>query len=156
MVPSIEMVRFVTSGTEATMTAIRLARAATGRTRVIKVEGGYHGHGDSFLVAAGSGVATLSIAGSPGVPERARDPDVGRARTTTRRRSTTPSAGFPGRSRRSSWNRWRPTWGSCPRGPAYLSAVAEITRRHGALLIFDEVISGFRVASGGAAGARTA
>ena len=69
MVPSIEMVRFVNSGTEATMSAVRLARAATGRQRLVKVEGGYHGHGDSFLVAAGSGLATLGIAGSPGVPD---------------------------------------------------------------------------------------
>ena len=72
MMPSIEMVRFVSSGTEATMSAIRLARAATGRPRIVKTEGGYHGHGDAFLVSAGSGFATLGIAGSPGVPEPAR------------------------------------------------------------------------------------
>ncbi len=69
MVPSVEMVRFVNSGTEATMSAVRLARGATGRKRIVKIEGGYHGHADSFLVSAGSGVATLGIAGSPGVPE---------------------------------------------------------------------------------------
>ena len=69
MVPSIELVRFVNSGTEATMSAVRLARGATGRRRIVKVEGGYHGHADCFLVSAGSGVATLGIAGSPGVPE---------------------------------------------------------------------------------------
>src|SRR6476620_1691483 len=68
MVPSIEMVRFVSSGTEAAMSAVRLARGATGRRLVVKVEGGYHGHADGFLVSAGSGVATLGIAGSPGVP----------------------------------------------------------------------------------------
>src|SRR5262244_3510688 len=67
MVPSVEMVRFVSSGTEATMSAARLARAATGRKRLVKTEGGYHGHGDQFLVSAGSGVATLAIADSPGV-----------------------------------------------------------------------------------------
>ncbi len=69
LVPSIEMVRFVSSGTEATMSAVRLARGATGRKRILKTDGGYHGHADGFLVAAGSGVATLGIAGSPGVPE---------------------------------------------------------------------------------------
>ena len=69
MVPSIEMVRFVNSGTEATMSAVRLARAATGRARIVKFDGGYHGHADGLLVAAGSGVATLGIAGSPGVPD---------------------------------------------------------------------------------------
>src|SRR5262249_51120310 len=69
MVPSVEMVRFVNSGTEATMAAARLARAATGRKRLVKVDGGYHGHADAFLVSAGSGVAALGIAGSPGVPE---------------------------------------------------------------------------------------
>ncbi|MGH9399928.1 MAG: aminotransferase class III-fold pyridoxal phosphate-dependent enzyme, partial [Thermoanaerobaculia bacterium] len=69
MVPSVEMVRFVNSGTEATMSAVRLARGATGRRRIVKMEGGYHGHADQFLVAAGSGVATLAIAGSPGVTD---------------------------------------------------------------------------------------
>ena len=68
-VPSIEMVRFVNSGTEAAMSAIRLARGATGRARIVKTDGGYHGHADGFLVSAGSGVATLGIAGSPGVPD---------------------------------------------------------------------------------------
>ncbi len=149
MVPSMEMVRFVSSGTEATMSAIRLARAATGRPRVIKVEGGYHGHADSFLVAAGSGVATLSIAGSPGVPEelaaltsvvpyndaRALDDAFGR---------------FPGEVAAFILEPLAANMGVVPPRSGYLSAVAEITRRHGALLIFDEVISGFRVAAGGA------
>src|SRR5204863_5870893 len=76
MVPSVEMVRFVNSGTEATMSAARLARAATGRKRIVKTEGGYHGHADQFLVSAGSGFATHAIVGSPG------GPDEGAALTT--------------------------------------------------------------------------
>ena len=149
MVPSIEMVRFVNSGTEATLTAIRLARAATGRKRIVKVEGGYHGHGDSFLVSAGSGFATLGIAGSPGVPEELaaltsvvpyNDPEA--LEDAFRR--------FPGEVAAFILEPLAANMGLVSPLPGYLEAVREMTRRYGALLIFDEVISGFRVARGGA------
>ncbi|MGE5275939.1 MAG: glutamate-1-semialdehyde 2,1-aminomutase [Acidobacteriota bacterium] len=149
MVPSIEMVRFVNSGTEATMTAIRLARGATGRKRVVKVEGGYHGHGDSFLVSAGSGVATLSIAGSPGVPEEIAAltsvvpyNDAGALEEVFRR--------YPGEVAAFILEPLAANMGVVAPEPGYLEAARDITRRHGALLIFDEVISGFRIAPGGA------
>jgi len=149
MVPSIEMIRFVNSGTEATLSAIRLARGATGRKRVVKVAGGYHGHADSFLVSAGSGVATLGIAGSPGVPDEIaalttvvpyNDPD---ALEQAFRRFPEEIAAFIVEPLAANMGVVRPKEG-------YLEAVREITRRHGALLIFDEVISGFRLAAGGA------
>jgi glutamate-1-semialdehyde 2,1-aminomutase len=149
MVPSIEMVRFVSSGTEATMSAVRLARAATGRSRIVKAEGGYHGHADSFLVAAGSGLATLGIAGSPGVPDELaalttvvpyNDPDA--LEEAFRR--------FPGQIAALILEPIAANMGLVPPAPGYLAAARELTRRHGTLLIFDEVISGFRVAAGGA------
>ena len=149
MVPSIEMIRFVNSGTEATLTAIRLARAATGRRRVVKAEGGYHGHADSFLVSAGSGLATLGIAGSPGVPDEV-------AALTTVVRYNDPEAldeafrRFPGEIAAFILEPIAANMGLVAPAPGYLEAVRAITRRHGALLIFDEVISGFRVAKGGA------
>ncbi len=96
MVPSIEMVRFVSSGTEATMSAVRLARAATGRKRIVKVEGGYHGHGDAFLVSAGSGVATLGDRRQPRRAGRDRRADDRRSVQRRRRRSRRPSERFPG------------------------------------------------------------
>jgi glutamate-1-semialdehyde 2,1-aminomutase len=149
MVPSIEMVRFVNSGTEATLTAIRLARGATGRKRVVKVEGGYHGHADSFLVSAGSGFAALSIAGSPGVPEEVAAltsvvpyNDAEALEKAFRR--------FPGEIAAFIVEPLAANMGLVAPKPGYLEAVREITKRHGALLIFDEVISGFRVAPGGA------
>jgi glutamate-1-semialdehyde 2,1-aminomutase len=149
MVPSIEMVRFVSSGTEATMSAIRLARAATGRKRIVKVEGGYHGHGDSFLVSAGSGFATLGIAGSPGVPEELAaltsvvPYNDAQALDDAFRR-------FPGEISAFILEPLAANMGLVPPAAGYLEAAREVTRRHGALLIFDEVISGFRVAAGGA------
>jgi glutamate-1-semialdehyde 2,1-aminomutase len=149
MVPSIEMVRFVNSGTEATLSAVRLARGSTGRRRIIKVEGGYHGHADSFLVAAGSGVATLSIAGSPGVPEEV-------AALTTVVPYNDASAleeafrRFPGEVAAFIVEPLAANMGVVPPVPGYLEAAREITARHGALLIFDEVISGFRSSAGGA------
>jgi glutamate-1-semialdehyde 2,1-aminomutase len=149
MVPSVEMVRFVNSGTEATMSAVRLARGATGRARIIKTDGGYHGHGDGFLVSAGSGVATLGIAGSPGVPD-----EVARL-TVVIPYNDAPALEkafecFPGEIAAFILEPIAANLGLVPPRPGYLEAVAEITRRHGALLIFDEVISGFRVAAGGA------
>jgi len=149
LVPSIEMVRFVNSGTEATMSAVRLARAATGRKRIIKTEGGYHGHADGFLVSAGSGVATLGIAGSPGVPEEVAAltsvvpyNDAGALETAFGR--------FPGEIAAVILEPLAANMGVVPARAGYLEAVRELTRRHGALLIFDEVITGFRLAAGGA------
>ncbi len=149
MVPSVEMVRFVNSGTEATMSAVRLARGATGRPRIVKTEGGYHGHGDGFLVSAGSGVATLAIAGSPGVPD-----DIARLTVVIPYNDAAALEKaferFPGEIAAFIVEPIAANMGLVLPDPGYLDKVAEITRRHGALLIFDEVISGFRVAAGGA------
>jgi glutamate-1-semialdehyde 2,1-aminomutase len=149
MVPSVEMVRFVNSGTEATMSAVRLARAATGRQRIIKTDGGYHGHADGFLVSAGSGVATLAIAGSPGVPAEAAALTVV-VPYNDREALEAAFERFPGEIAALILEPIAANIGLVPPRAAYLEAAAAITRRHGALLIFDEVISGFRVAAGGA------
>ncbi len=148
-VPSIQMVRLVNSGTEATMSAIRLARAFTGRDLIVKFDGCYHGHVDSLLVQAGSGMATLGIADTRGVPqafcgttislpynsveaaERAFDTHRGLIAAVI----VEPVAG---------------NMGCVPPAPGFLEGLREITRREGALLIFDEVMTGFRVAFGGA------
>jgi glutamate-1-semialdehyde 2,1-aminomutase len=148
-VPSIEMVRLVNSGTEATMSAIRLARGFTGRERAIKFEGCYHGHVDSLLVKAGSGVATLGLAGSKGVPQAFcdttmalpyNDVDVveGVFRTYRDRIAAVIVEPVVG------------NMGCVPPEPGYLEALREITERQGTLLIFDEVMTGFRLAYGGA------
>jgi glutamate-1-semialdehyde 2,1-aminomutase len=149
LVPSIEMVRFVSSGTEATMSAARLARAATGRKRLIKTDGGYHGHGDAFLVAAGSGLATLGIAGSPGVPDELAAlttvvpyNDVAALEAAFDR--------FPNEIAAVFLEPVAANMGLVPPAPGYLAAVRRLTAERGALLVFDEVISGFRVAAGGA------
>jgi len=148
-VPSIEMVRFVSSGTEATMSAIRLARGYTGRNVVIKFDGGYHGHADSFLVKAGSGVITLGIPGSPGVPEDIVKNTVSipyndavKLEETLRSKAIDiacviiePVAG---------------NMGVVAPAPGYLEKLRELTTELGILLIFDEVITGFRVSLGGA------
>jgi glutamate-1-semialdehyde 2,1-aminomutase len=148
-VPSIEMVRLVNSGTEATMSAIRVARGFTGRERIIKFEGCYHGHVDALLVKAGSGLATLGLPDSKGVPQAFcdttmalpfNDLDVveGAFRTYTDRIAAVivePVAG---------------NMGCVPPLPGYLEALRAITERYGTLLIFDEVMTGFRVAFGGA------
>ena len=149
LVPSIEMVRFVNSGTEATMSAVRLARGATGRKRIVKTDGGYHGHADGFLVAAGSGVATLAISGSPGVPDEVA------ALTTVVPYNDVPALEeafrrFPGEIAAFIVEPVAANMGLVLPAPGYLEAVRELTRRNGALLIFDEVISGFRLAAGGA------
>ena len=149
MVPGVEMVRFVNSGTEATMTALRLARAYTARQKIVKFEGCYHGHADVLLVQAGSGVATLGLPDSPGVPPGAtqdtltapfndlaavkglfeRYPDAIAALIVE------PVAG---------------NMGVVPPADGFLSGLRDLTRAYGALLIFDEVMTGFRVALGGA------
>ncbi len=149
LMPSIEMVRLVSSGTEATMSALRLARAATGRPRVIKFEGCYHGHGDSFLVKAGSGAATFGTPDSPGVtPATAHDTltaqfnDAGSVRELLAANAgdvaaviVEPVVGNMGVV--------EPAWG-------FLQDLRDLCTADGALLIFDEVMTGFRVARGGA------
>jgi glutamate-1-semialdehyde 2,1-aminomutase len=147
--PSMEKVRFVSSGTEAAMSAVRLARAATGRDLVLKFSGCYHGHADSFLVAAGSGLATLGIPGSPGVPAPLAE------RTVTARYNDLDSVGalFAAHPRKIAVIAVEPVAANMgvvlPR-PGFLQGLGEIAAREGALLLFDEVITGFRLAKGGA------
>lgn len=143
-VPSVEMVRFVSSGTEATMAALRLARGYTGRDLILKFEGSYHGHGDSLLIKAGSGVATLGLPDSPGVPK-----DIAKNTLTVNYNDidavklvfdkygdqiaaviVEPVAG---------------NMGVVPPVPGFLEGLREVTSKYGALLIFDEVMTGFRV-----------
>ena len=148
-VPSLEMVRLVNSGTEAVMSALRLARGVTGRRKIVKFDGGYHGHADSLLVKAGSGGLTFSVPDSLGVPpELARLTlslpynDLETARDTMAREGgdiaaiiVEPVAG---------------NMGVVPPAPGFLHGLREIASSHGALLIFDEVITGFRLGWGGA------
>jgi len=148
-VPSIEMVRMVNSGTEATMSAVRLARGVTGRTKLVKFEGCYHGHGDSMLVRAGSGVATLGLPDSPGVP-----PSLAAETLTVPFNDTDALARvFDECGAQIAAVIIEPVVGNmgcvAPRA-GYLREVRDITSRHGALLIFDEVMTGFRLARGGA------
>ncbi|HEV8146905.1 MAG TPA: glutamate-1-semialdehyde 2,1-aminomutase [Bryobacteraceae bacterium] len=148
-VPSMEMVRLVNSGTEATMSALRLARGFTGRDLTIKFEGCYHGHVDSLLVKAGSGMATLGIADTAGVP-------AGIAATTVAlpfNSITALEQTFAARGSEIAALIVEPVVGNMgcvPPLPGYLEAMRELTARHGALLIFDEVMTGFRLALGGA------
>jgi glutamate-1-semialdehyde 2,1-aminomutase len=148
-VPGLEMVRLVNSGTEATMSALRLARGATGRPRVIKFDGCYHGHADSFLVAAGSGVLTHAIPGSPGVPPEIAELTISlpynhleAVRFTTRR--------FPGEIAAIIVEPVAGNMGVVPPQPGFLEGLRQICDTEEILLIFDEVITGFRVARGGA------
>lgn len=150
-VPSVEMIRMVNSGTEATMSALRLARGYTGRDLIIKFDGCYHGHADTLLVAAGSGVATLGIPGSPGVPESVISNTLslpyndiqGFEQLMAQRGDQVagvilePVAGNMGMV--------------CP-GEGFLETLRKLTSKHGAVLIFDEVMTGFRVAKGSAQG----
>jgi len=148
-VPSVEVIRMVNSGTEATMSAMRLARGFTGRDKIIKFEGCYHGHGDSFLSKAGSGVATLGLPDSPGVTRStAKDTlnatynDIGSVETLIEENRGEIAAVFI-----------EPVAGNMgvvPADPAFLSKLRALCSTEGILLIFDEVMSGFRVARGGA------
>ncbi len=147
--PSLERVRFVSSGTEATMSAVRVARAATGREKIVKFEGCYHGHADAFLVQAGSGALTLGVPTSPGVTRAAASDtllasyndleSVRRVFEANRGQIAAlivePIAG---------------NMGVVPPADGFLRGLRDVCSAHGALLIFDEVISGFRAAPGGA------
>ena len=149
MVPCAEMARLVNSGTEATMTAIRLARGATGRDMIVKFEGCYHGHGDSFLIKTGSGALTLGIPSSPGVPGplaeltlNARFNDLDSVKEHFDRHGqgiaaiiVEPVAG---------------NMGTVPPEPGFLEGLRRLASDSGALLVFDEVMTGFRVSAGGA------
>jgi glutamate-1-semialdehyde 2,1-aminomutase len=149
--PGMDMVRMVNSGTEATMSALRLARAHTGRDKLIKFEGCYHGHGDAFLASAGSGVATLSIPGTPGVPAAVvsdtllapyNDLDAVKGLFSAHGKDIAavfvePVAG---------------NMGLVLPAPGFLQGLRDLCDQYGALLVFDEVITGFRVAFGGAQG----
>ncbi|MHC9086736.1 glutamate-1-semialdehyde 2,1-aminomutase [Luteimonas sp. RIT-PG2_3] len=149
LIPSCEMVRMVNSGTEATLSAIRLARGATGRTRIVKFEGCYHGHGDSFLVKAGSGALTFGVPNSPGVPKALADLTLTLpyndfdAATKLFDEAGDDIAGLI----------IEPVVGNAnclPPREGYLQHLRELCTRHGTVLIFDEVMTGFRVALGGA------
>jgi len=147
--PAVEMVRFVNSGTEATMAAVRLARGATGRDFILKFTGCYHGHGDSFLVQAGSGVATLGLPDSPGVPAAL----AGLTLTLPFNDIDGVRSLFEREGERIACVIVEPIVGNSgyiPPLPGFLEALRELTRAHGALLIIDEVMTGFRVALGGA------
>lgn len=149
MVPSIEMVRMVNSGTEATMSAVRLARGHTGRDKILKFEGCWHGHGDSFLIKAGSSALTLGAPDSPGIPQGVADStltvpynDAEAVRSTVRDNSgqiaaiiVEPVAG---------------NMGTVLPGEGFLASLRQIADEEGICLIFDEVITGFRVGPGGA------
>ena len=148
-VPSMERMRFVSSGTEATMSALRVARGHTGRAKIVKIEGGYHGHADALLAAAGSGVATLGLPGSAGVTAGAvadtvivpyNDEAAMQAAFAANRNNVAALIVEPIPA----------NMGLVPPRPGYLPALRRLCDAHGALLIFDEVISGFRVSRGGA------
>jgi glutamate-1-semialdehyde 2,1-aminomutase len=150
--PSIERLRFTSSGTEAVMSAVRLARAATGRTRIVTFAGAYHGHADGLLVEAGSGVATLGIPGSAGVPDEvAADTIVLPYNDLTS--ATLAFAEHAGRIAAVVVEPVIANSGVIPPLPGFLEGLRELTRADGSLLIFDEVITGFRLGRGGA-GAR--
>jgi glutamate-1-semialdehyde 2,1-aminomutase len=149
MVPSLEMVRMVNSGTEATLSAIRVARGATGRSRIVKFEGCYHGHGDSFLVKAGSGALTLGQPDSPGVPAALADLTL----TLPYNDFDAATALFDAHGGEIAGLIIEPIAGNMncilPR-EGYLQHLRALCTKHGVVLIFDEVMTGFRVAAGGA------
>ena len=142
-----QMLRMTSSGTEATMTAIRLARAQTGREKMLKFAGAYHGHVDGLLAQAGSGLATQALPSSPGVPPgTAAQTVVVPWNDRDALIAATASTSWP----RFSPSRCRRTWASCRRREGFLELLRERADASGALLVLDEVISGFRVARGGA------
>jgi glutamate-1-semialdehyde 2,1-aminomutase len=149
LVPSIEKIRFVSSGTEATMSAVRVARAATGRDKIIKFAGCYHGHSDAFLVAAGSGATTLGVPTSPGV-SRATAADTLVAPYNNLPALEQLCAGHHGTIGALIVEPIAGNMGVVPPKPGYLKALRELCDRERIILIFDEVISGFRTAAGGA------
>jgi glutamate-1-semialdehyde 2,1-aminomutase len=147
--PSLERLRFTSSGTEAAMSALRLARGATGRDLVLKFAGGYHGHSDGLLVEAGSGIATLAMPGSAGIPRQVAEAtivvpfnDLAAVRTAFER--------HPGAIAAVIVEPVAANVGVIPPAPGFLQGLREVTTTDGALLVFDEVITGFRVAHGGA------
>jgi glutamate-1-semialdehyde 2,1-aminomutase len=147
--PGLERLRFVSSGTEAVMSAIRLARGATGRELIVKFAGGYHGHSDSLLVEAGSGLATLAMPGSAGVTAGAAGDTI----VIEYNDAEAVRAAFERHPERIAAVIVEPVGanvGVIPPAPGFLEALRSITREYGALLIFDEVITGFRVSRGGA------
>ncbi|PJJ98853.1 glutamate-1-semialdehyde-2,1-aminomutase [Lysobacteraceae bacterium NML03-0222] len=149
LVPSCEMVRMVNSGTEATLSAIRLARGATGRSRIVKFEGCYHGHGDSFLVKAGSGALTFGVPTSPGVPKALADLTL----TLPYNDFEAATVLFDEHGADIAGLIIEPVVGNAnclPPRAGYLQHLRTLCSQHGALLIFDEVMTGFRVALGGA------
>lgn len=150
-IPSVEMVRFVSSGTEATMSALRLARAATGRTKVVKFAGGYHGHVDSLLVSAGSGVATLGLPDSPGVTAgTSQDTVVVRYNSIDSVRDAFSS--FPDQIAAVIVEPVAANMGVVPPVSGFLEGLRQICDEHRSILIFDEVVTGFRVGYSGAQG----
>ncbi len=149
MVPGVDVVRLVCSGTEATMSAIRLARAATGRDRIVKFRGGYHGHGDAFLVEAGSGAATLGVPSSPGVPAAT----AAHTLVAEYNDAASVAALFEAHPEEIACVVVEPVAGNMgcvPPVEGFLEALRTLCTEHGALLLFDEVMTGFRVAPGGA------
>lgn len=149
--PNLDMMRFVNSGTEATMSALRLARAFTGRDKIIKFEGCYHGHADLLLVQAGSGVATLGLPDSPGVPA-ATTRDTLVARYNDLESVVQLFGGFPEAIAAVIIEPVAGNMGVVPPVAGFLQGLRELTTRNGTLLIFDEVMTGFRVHPGGAQG----
>jgi glutamate-1-semialdehyde 2,1-aminomutase len=149
LVPSVEMLRMVNSGTEATMSAVRLARGHTGRQRIVKFEGCYHGHADAFLVKAGSGALTLGTPDSPGVPPAL----AGLTSTLPYNDLDAARILFAEAGSEIACVIVEPVAGNMnciPPGDGYLAGLRELCTEHGALLVFDEVMTGFRVALGGA------
>ncbi len=149
LVPSVEVVRLVNSGTEATMSALRLARAATGRPKVVKFRGGYHGHADAFLVEAGSGAATLGVPSSPGVtPGAAQDTLLADYNDLASVQSLFDA--HPGAVACVIVEPVAGNMGCVPPAPGFLEGLRSLCSKEGSILIFDEVMTGFRVALGGA------
>jgi glutamate-1-semialdehyde 2,1-aminomutase len=149
LVPSMERVRFVSSGTEATMSAVRVARAFSGRDRIVKFEGCYHGHGDAFLVKAGSGATTLGIPTSPGVPA-AVAADTLNARYNDLASVAALCDEHKGKIAALIVEPIAGNMGLVPPSEGFLTGLRDLCTRHGIVLIFDEVISGFRASAGGA------